>query len=56
MLSPSERSAVSFAKSYQLPTRIDADKVVATLKHGVLRLTLPKAADAQPRQISVTTA
>ena len=51
-----ERSAVSFAKSFQLPTRIDAEKVVATLKHGVLTLTLPKAADAQPRQISVTAA
>ena len=51
-----ERSAVSFAKSYQLPTRVDADKVVATLKHGVLTLTLPKAAEAQPRQISVKAA
>lgn len=51
-----ERSAVSFAKSFQLPTRVDADKVVATLKHGVLTLTLPKAAEAQPRQISVNAA
>jgi HSP20 family protein len=51
-----ERSAVKFAKSYQLPTRVDADKVTATLKHGVLTLTLPKAAEAQPRQISVKAA
>ena len=51
-----ERSAVNFAKSYQLPTRVDADKVVATLKHGVLTLTLPKVAEAQPRQISVKAA
>jgi HSP20 family protein len=51
-----ERSAVSFAKSYQLPTRVDADKVTATLKHGVLTLTLPKVADARPRQISVKAA
>jgi HSP20 family molecular chaperone IbpA len=30
--------------------------VTATLKHGVLTLTLPKAAEAQPRQISVNAA
>jgi HSP20 family protein len=51
-----ERSAVSFAKSFQLPARVDPDKVTATLKHGVLTLTLPKAAEAQPRQISVKAA
>jgi len=51
-----ERSAVSFAKSFQLPARVDSDKVTATLKHGVLTLTLPKAAEAQPRQISVNAA
>lgn len=51
-----ERSAVRFAKSFELPARVDADKVTAVLKHGVLTLTLPKAADAQPRQISVKAA
>jgi HSP20 family protein len=51
-----ERSAVTFAKSLELPARVDADKVTATLKHGVLTLTLPKAAEAQPRQISVKAA
>jgi HSP20 family protein len=51
-----ERSAVSFAKSFQLPARVDAEKVTAKLKHGVLTLSLPKAAEAQPRQISVTAA
>jgi HSP20 family protein len=51
-----ERSAVKFAKSFQLPTRVDADKVTATLKLGVLTLTLPKVAEAQPRQISISAA
>jgi HSP20 family protein len=51
-----ERSAYRFAKSYELPARVDAEKVTATLKHGVLTLTLPKAAEAQPRQISVKAA
>lgn len=48
-----ERGSFSFAKSFELPARIDAQKVEASLKHGVLTLTLPKAADAQPRQIAV---
>lgn len=51
-----ERSAVRFAKSFELPARVDADKVTATLKHGVLTLTLPRAAEAQPRQISIKAA
>lgn len=51
-----ERRAVRFAKSFELPARVDADKVSATLKHGVLTLTLPRAAEAQPRQISIKAA
>lgn len=51
-----ERSAFHFAKSYELPARVDGEKATATLKHGVLTLTLPKAAEAQPRQISVKAA
>lgn len=51
-----ERSGFRFAKSFELPTRVDADKATATLKHGVLTLTLPKVADAQPRQIAVKAA
>jgi len=51
-----ERREFSFAKSYQLPARVDAEKATASLKHGVLTLTLPKVAEAQPRQISVTAA
>lgn len=51
-----ERAEVRFDKSFELPARVDADKVSATLKHGVLTLTLPRAAEAQPRQISVKAA
>jgi HSP20 family protein len=51
-----ERSGYRFDKSYELPARVDADKATATLKHGVLTLTLPKAAEAQPRQIAVKAA
>jgi len=51
-----ERSSFSFAQSYELPTRIDSEKVVASLKQGILTLTLPKAADAQPKKVTVTAA
>lgn len=51
-----ERRPFRFDKSFELPTRVDADKTTATLKNGVLTLTLPKVADAQPRQISVKAA
>ena len=51
-----ERSAFRFARSLELPARVDAEKVTATLKNGVLTLTLPKAAEAQPRQIAVKAA
>jgi len=48
-----ERGQLSFARSFTLPSRIDAEKAVAELKNGVLELTLPKLAEAQPRQIQV---
>jgi HSP20 family protein len=51
-----ERSDYRFDKSYELPSRVDADKASAALKNGVLTLTLPKVAEAQPRQIAVKAA
>ena len=49
-----ERQSFSFTQSYELPTRIDPEKVQASLKQGVLTLTLPKAAEAQPKRVTVT--
>lgn len=51
-----ERSPFRFARSLELPARVDGEKVAATLKNGVLTITLPKAAEAQPRQIAVKAA
>ena len=48
-----ERSNVSFARSFFLPTKVDADHAEAKVTHGVLELSLPKAAEAQPRKIAV---
>lgn len=51
-----ERQSFSFAQSYELPTRVDPEKVQASLKQGVLTLTLPKAPDAQPKRVTVSSA
>ncbi len=48
-----ERPAARFTRSWTLPYKVDADRTTATLKDGVLTITLAKAADAQPRQITV---
>jgi HSP20 family protein len=48
-----ERQSGSFRRAFELPSPIDADKVEAIQRNGVLMLRLPKTAEAQPRQISV---
>lgn len=48
-----ERGVGSFSRVVRLPVNVDADKVEANLRDGVLRITLPKAADARPRKIEV---
>ena len=48
-----ERSDLEFSRSLTLSTKIDATEVRAKLEDGVLELTLPKAPEVQPRQITV---
>ncbi len=49
----SERGSASFTRSLTLPADVDSDKVSATLKDGILVLTLPKLEAAKPRQITI---
>ncbi len=51
----SERFFGRFQRSITLPTAVQADKIEATYKDGVLTLTLPKAEEAKPKQIQVKT-
>ena len=50
-----ERQSGRFRRSFELPLKVDADKVEAIHKNGVLMLRLPKAPEHRPRQIAVQT-
>lgn len=45
-----------YHRRFTLSDAVDQEKIEATMKDGVLRLTLPKAQKAVPRQITVKTA
>lgn len=49
-----ERRYGSFHRSFSLPAPVQAEKINATFKDGMLNITLPKAEDAKPKQIAVT--
>ena len=48
-----ERSYGSFTRSFRLPDDAAGDKVTATFKEGVLKVTLPKREELKPRQVEV---
>src|SRR5437764_8231579 len=48
-----ERYIGKFRRSMTLPTRVNASKVSATYRDGILTVTLPKAEEAKPKQIEV---
>src|SRR6267143_1556153 len=48
-----ERQYGSFTRTFNLPTTVDAEKVSATYDKGVLKIALPKKAEAKPKQIKV---
>ena len=51
-----ERSYGSFSRSFSLPRTVDASKVAADYKNGVLTVRLPLREEAKPRQIKVDVA
>lgn len=48
-----ERAYGQFSRSFKLPDTVDADKVEAEFKDGLLRIHLAKVEKAGPRQIEV---
>ncbi|MEI6084230.1 MAG: Hsp20/alpha crystallin family protein [Verrucomicrobiota bacterium] len=49
-----ERVHGTFARTIELPTRVDAGKVAAVFRDGVLHVTLPKSEEAKPKEIQVS--
>jgi HSP20 family protein len=49
-----ERQYGSFTRSFTLPQTVDTENVSATYDKGVLKIALPKKAEAKPKQIKVT--
>jgi HSP20 family protein len=48
-----ERAYGYFERNIPLPLKVDADKVSATVSDGLLRVEMPKAEEAKPKQIPI---
>ena len=48
-----ERSYGSFTRSVRLPREVQNDKITASFKNGVLRVTLPKSEEAKKKEIKI---
>jgi HSP20 family protein len=48
-----ERQYGSFTRNFTLPQTVDTESVSATYDKGVLKIALPKKAEAKPKQIKV---
>lgn len=49
----SERTYGKFSRQLRFPTPLDSQAISAEVKDGLLTVTLPKAREAQPRQIQI---
>jgi len=50
-----EQRSASFARSLRLPDTVDVDGARARFEHGVLRLTFPRSAQADPHRVPIAT-
>jgi HSP20 family protein len=50
-----ERQCGEFTRTLRLPYRVQDDSVEATLRNGILSLSLPRAEEEMPRKIAVKT-
>ncbi|WP_443740787.1 Hsp20/alpha crystallin family protein [Treponema berlinense] len=51
-----ERTVSSFKRSFTLPDDVDSEKLTANVKDGVLTVSMPRKALAQPKHIAITSA
>ena len=45
----------SFSRAVSVPAKVDPDSIAAKLRNGILTVTMQKAAEVKPRQVTVTT-
>ena len=43
----------SFEQTFNLPTKVDSDKAVASYEDGILTLALPKSEEVKPKKIAI---
>lgn len=48
-----ERQYGSFTRTFTLPSTVDAERIQADYDKGILKIVLPKKAEAKPKQIKV---
>jgi HSP20 family protein len=48
-----ERRYGAFSRSFDLPEGVDAEKIEAAYKNGILKLNVPKAPEVMPRKIEI---
>jgi HSP20 family protein len=48
-----ERAYGSFVRTFNLPRSVDASKIVANYRNGVLEIEIPKKEEAKPKQIQI---
>jgi len=49
-----ERSYGQFVRSFTLPNNVDREQIRASFDNGLLRIEMPKTAEARPREIKIT--
>lgn len=48
-----ERICGTFSRSFFIPSSVDSEKISASYKDGVLKITLPKKEEAKPKEITI---
>jgi len=48
-----ERAYGSFTRTFTLPRSVDAAKIVANYRNGILEIEIPKKEEAKPKQIQI---
>lgn len=51
-----ERRADAFRRTFEISDSIDTAKITANIKHGVLKLVLPRKEEKKPRKIEIAAA